>query len=233
MNPTPSRRSAALLTLATALLLAVQVNAASIFTSRAAWQSATPGFTNLDFESFAGNGSQVGDFTLAGNTFDAVNTAVSSENYLYTWGPLSGYDIGSGKYLLGGFSIPNAYRRYTDIYGAAGFDSFGLDVATYGSSGWVSVTAFTTSGTFSYIAATPYGSSSFVGFSLGGSESLIKIQVESVASANGGTGNQNFIFDNFSFGHSGPSSVPDSGSTLALLGLGLLGLVATARRHLR
>ena len=233
MNPKSMRRFAAVLPLVTSLVLAVQVNAAGIFTSRASWEAATPGFNNLDFDFFSGNGSFVGDYIVAGNYFDALNSAVPLENYAFTWGPSSGYDIGSGKYMLGGFSVPGSYRRYTDITPATGFDSFGLDVSTYGTSGWVSVTAFTTLGTYTSIAATPYGGSSFVGFQLSGAENLLYMQVEDVASASGGTGHDNFVYDNFSYGNSGSSSVPDSGSTLPLLGLGLVGLVATARRHLR
>lgn len=231
---TPMNTLSRLLKASAALLVvaaAAQSYAATVYSSRNAWESVTPGFTNLDFESYAGNGAHVGDFSDTGIAFDAKAT-YGDDAYLFTGGPSSGYDIGSGKWMIGGFSSPGSYSRYLDITVPGTYDSFGLDVSTYANAGFISVFASTSLGSFGQIVATPDEGSSFLGFTLGAGETLNYLRVENVADFAGNTGNDNLIFDNFSFGNVGSSSVPDGGSTFGLLALALAAF-ATARSRAR
>ena len=204
-------------------------NAAVIYTDRADVEASSSNLTNIDFESYSGAGTHVGDFTNSGISFDAKAT-YGNDGYLFSYGPSSGYNIGSGNWMLGGFSVPSSYRRFMDISVPADYDLFGLDVGTYGNNGFVSVIAATSLGMFEQIVATPYGTSSFVGFSLAVGETLSYLRVENVASATGGVGHDNFIFDNFTFGNKS-ATVPEP-APFILLALGLLAL-SFSRRQLK
>lgn len=197
------------------------VEAAVIYDSRTTWESATPGFANLDFESYAGNGSQIGDFTDSGISFDAVNTVVASEDYLYTWGPSSGWDIGSGKWILGGFGIPGSYRRYTDVTVPGTYDSFGVDVGLYAASGEVSVLADTSFGIYELVVTTTAADiTKFVGFNLEAGETLNYVRIEAAPI---GLSDDAFLFDNFSVG-----VIPEPAS-IGLIGLCASGIFFTRR----
>jgi hypothetical protein len=210
-----------------ACTLIAHINAApTIFLSRSAWESNTPGFTNLDFENFPGNGAFVGAFSESGVNFNP-GASYGPDAYLFSDGPSSGYSIGSGNYMLGGFNSPGQYSRWTDISFAPSFNSFGLDLSTYGNSGAVSITAVTNLGSYGNLIATPNGGSSFFGLQLGSGESLSYLRL-----TEGDNSDHNFVFDNVSYGNAAApvSSVPDSSSTLVLLGLALSTLFVARRR---
>jgi hypothetical protein len=210
-----------------ACALIARVNAApTIFLSRSAWEANTPGFTNLDFENFPGNGAFVGAFSESGVNFNP-GASYGPDAYLFSYGPSSGYSIGSGNYMLGGFNLPGQYSRWTDISFPSTFNSFGLDLSTYNNNGAVSVTAVTNLGSYANLIGTPNGGSSFFGLQLGAGESLSYLRL-----TEGNNSADNFVFDNVSFGNAAApvNSVPDSGSTLVLFGMAMSALVIVRRR---
>lgn len=83
---------------------------------------------------------------------------------------------------------------------------------------------------FEQIVAAPYGGSSFVSFTLDAGEMLSYLRIENVASATGGVGNDNFLFDNFSFDTKENANVPEPLSII-ILGLGLLGIVSLRKKN--
>lgn len=83
-------------------LIGGALNAApTTYSDLTSFQSSTYGVTTDDFNSLPSNSELINGYSNDGVTYSASN------GYLFTWGPATGQDLGTGTYLLGP-SWPNS-----------------------------------------------------------------------------------------------------------------------------
>jgi len=203
---------------------AAQAGPITVYGSRAAFLAATTGVTTMDFEAQNPNGDLsyqsfgttmvIGDVTF---TEPAGRMFVFGKSYYPTTGVTSDYLSAPNGFSPDGVTVTFASPVYAvgmDLgiqnnwsgYGA-GFDSVNFTLSTSDTAGVAAPLLYQTGNPFMF-----YGFSSTVPFT-----SVL------IISPSEGT-----AFDNFSYTTApvGQSTVPDAGSSLLLLGLGLAGLRA-------
>jgi hypothetical protein len=205
--------------IATSVALVSQATAfVTGYTSEAAFQSQGTIAYNSTFNDFGTSyGFPGASFTRGDVTYN------STENL--TWGNNTPYST------LSDTLIGNNYWTPIDGTIAAGYDMFGFQIGAYGN-GTMNFTLTTNLGSYTFlndvVPNSQGGEIGFRGWVAGSGEYFTSFQVVGVA-GNGGTLPG---LTHVQVGNSGNTqSVPDSGASVALVGLGLV-LVAAIRRRL-
>jgi hypothetical protein len=214
-----------------------QATIISTFTSRASWEAATSGRTDITFDSLGlspggftnysnSTGLTIGSVTFTGFT---INT---SSYFLYALNPQSGWDenYGSGTLLKGPmwYQSGGVNSSYIQLVFLAGITSIGLDLATIGPRG-ANVRVSVDGTDLGSAISTSNSALSFIGFTADTSVTQVRIYVDS-----GTLYNTQALLDNISYGTATPppgSQTPET-ATLLLVGGGLYG-IAWRRRRLR
>lgn len=204
-----------------ACALAIQLQASPLLQSDlTTWANATnPGYSVVDFQGIAGS-----PFGFVGSPYGSGGlTFTSNDNYLFGANGSTGWDLGSGDYLLG--------KNYVGVSGfASSTTSFSIDLSVYSLPGSDAVTVNTSSGSYNYTVYTPgNNASAFFGFTLGAGETLNSVVFTTQNFGQGAGGNA--VIDNVRTGVAG-GSVPDGGSTAFLLGVAGMGLWMMRKRRI-
>ena len=190
-----------------------------VFTTRAAFNAAATGLTTIDFEGIAPNNS-VANFatplTLQGVTFSGSPTGMVSVVDDGFFAPLFQFNSGA---VLSGFA-------FVEVTLPAGITAIGTDLMSTNPTGSPFQVVLATGETF--VVNTPLRPErGFFGITTDVAIASICFTTQPAA-PNQSPGIP--LIDNFSFGQAQPGAVPEP-ATLVLLGTGLVGIAARARRR--
>lgn len=189
-----------------------------VFTSRALFNGAATNLTTIDFEGIAPNNS-VANFatplTLQGATFSGSPTGMVSVVDDGFFAPLFQFNSGA---VLSGFA-------FVEVTLPAGITAIGTDLMSTNPDGLPFQVLLSTGETF--VVNTPLRPGrGFFGITT--DVAIASIRFTTIPSPTLGNGIP--LLDNFSFGQAQPAAVPEP-ATILLLGTGLAGIAARARRR--
>lgn len=191
-----------------------------VFTSRALFNAAATGLTNIDFEGIAPNNS-VANFpsplTLQGVTFSGSPTGMISVADDGFFSPLFQFNSGA---VLAGFSFVEATLP-------PGVTAIGTDLMSTNPDGRPFQVLLSNGESF-VVNTPPRPGRGFFGVTT--DVAIASIRFITIPSQTQSGGNP--LLDNFTFGQAQPEPVPEP-ATLVLLGTGLAGVAARARRRLK
>lgn len=189
-----------------------------IYTTRAAFNVAAPGLTTIDFEGIAPTNS-VANFTspltLQGVTFSGSPAGMVSVVDSGFFSPLFQFNSGA---VLSGFS-------FIEVTLPANITAVGVDIMSTNPDGLPFSVVLSTGETF--VVNTPLRPGRGF-FGVTADVAIASIRFMTIPGPNQSAGIP--LLDNFSFGRAQPAAVPEP-ATLLLLGTGLAGIAARARRR--
>lgn len=188
-------------------------SAATIFLDRPTWNSNVSGVTTFDFNALSNN--FYSSLTLGDVTFDVPGYPDSSALWVSTPGS---YAPAIDVALVGNHwmtTVRGTFSPFTTAVGA--------DVANLSGNDRISIDVNINGVWSNHVVAYTYPTSFFWGIVASPGESIEAITFTPTTS--------NWVgIDNFSYG-TGGNTVPDAGSSLSLLGIGLAGLRAWRKRQ--